>query len=232
MIQVRKSEERGHFDHGWLNTYHTFSFSEYYDPKHMSFRHLRVINEDFVAPANGFGTHPHENMEIITYIIQGELEHKDSMGNGSVIRPGDVQRMSAGTGVTHSEFNPSKSGRVHLLQIWIFPEKKGIEPSYEQNHFAPESRVNQLRLVASRDGAQGSVTIHQDAKVFVSTLEPGHQLEHSVAKGRSAWIQVIRGALDLNGTELSQGDGAAITEESKLSLRSSKESEFILFDLN
>jgi redox-sensitive bicupin YhaK (pirin superfamily) len=232
MIQVRKSEERGHFDHGWLNTYHTFSFSEYYDPKHMSFRHLRVINEDFVAPADGFDTHPHENMEIITYIVEGELEHKDSMGNGSVIRPGDVQRMSAGTGVTHSEFNPSKSGRVHLLQIWIFPEKKGIKPSYEQKHFAPESRVNQLRLVASRDGAEGSVTIHQDAKVFVSTLESGRQLEHSVGKGRAVWVQLIRGELDLNGTELHTGDGAAVTDESAVSLRASKESEFILFDLN
>jgi len=233
MITVRRSDERGHFDHGWLDTYHSFSFASYYDPKHMGFRSLRVINEDRVAPGDGFGTHPHRDMEIITYVLQGGLSHKDSMGNGSTIRPGDVQRMSAGTGVLHSEFNHSKDEAVHLLQIWILPDKEGVTPSYEQKFFDAESKRGVLRLIASRDGRDGSVTIHQDADLFASVLDKGARVEHLLPAGRSAWLQAVSGKVAVNGIELSAGDGAAVSAESTLTVEGSANgSEILLFDLD
>ncbi len=233
MITLRPSEARGHFDHGWLNTYHTFSFADYYDPENMGFRSLRVINEDFVAPGNGFGTHPHRDMEIITYVLEGALAHKDSMGNGSAIRPHEVQRMSAGTGVLHSEFNHSRAEQVHLLQIWILPERRGIEPSYEQKTYPRDEKLNKLRLVASRDGDEGSVRIHQDAKLYASILEPGKTLTYEPATGRHAWLQAIDGVITVNGKTLKAGDGAAVSDESKLEILSTGEyeAEFLLFDL-
>lgn len=232
MITVRPAAERGHFDHGWLNTYHSFSFADYYDPKHMGFRDLRVINEDWVAPGKGFGTHPHRDMEIITYILEGALEHRDSMGNGSVIRPGEVQRMSAGTGVTHSEFNASPNEWVHLLQIWILPNQQGIEPSYEQTLFPMEERRNRLRLIASPDGREGSVTIHQDVAVYASVLDQGKTVSFAFEQGRHGWIQVARGSLELNGTPLATSDGAALSDERSLTLTASENAEFVLFYLN
>ena len=234
MITVRPAAERGHFDRGWLNTYHTFSFADYYDPKHTHFRGLRVINEDTVQPGGGFGTHPHRDMEIITYILQGALAHKDSMGNGSTIVPCDVQLMSAGTGVLNSEFNHSPDELVHLLQIWIFPEKSGIKPSYEQKTFSADTKLNRLRLVASPDASDGSVTIHTDASVFGSLLEPGKTVTHELKSGRGAWIQVISGAVEVNGKQLAAGDGAAIENEKLLTITGRPESgtsEFLLFDL-
>ena len=234
MITVRPSKARGHFDHGWLNTFHTFSFADYHDPKHTHFRDLRVINEDTVQPGGGFGTHPHRDMEIITYIREGALAHQDSMGNGSTIRPGDVQRMSAGTGVLHSEFNHSHDERVHLLQIWIFPEQRGLKPSYEQKTFSAQEKLNRLRLVASRDGSEGSVTIHQDARLYAGLLEPGKAVQHALAPGRGAWFQVTSGSVEVNGKRLSAGDGAAIEEEKTLEISGRSEngrSEFLLFDL-
>jgi quercetin 2,3-dioxygenase len=232
MITVRNAQERGHFDFGWLDTSHTFSFGDYYDPDHMGFRDLRVINEDFVQPGQGFGTHPHRDMEIITYILEGSLQHKDSMGNGSMIRPGEVQRMSAGTGVTHSEFNPSDGELVHLLQIWILPEKKGIHPSYEQKKFEDEEREGKLRLVASRDGRDGSVTIHQNVDLYASLLKNGKELSFPLRPGRHVWLQVARGGVQLNGKALKAGDGAAVSEEKKLEIKAAKDSEILLFDLN
>ena len=231
MITIRKAEERGHFDHGWLDTYHTFSFDQYYDPAHMHFRTLRVINEDRVATAKGFPTHAHRDMEIITYILSGELEHRDSMGNGSVIRPGDVQRMSAGTGVAHSEFNPSETEAVHLLQIWIMPRARNLPPGYEQKFFSEEERRGGLRLVASEDGRDGSVTIQQDACLYATILESGSSVEHTLSDKRYAWIQVARGTLNLNGHDLKQGDGAAISHEQQLRLAAKDEAEVLLFDL-
>ena len=231
MITVRKSEERGHFDHGWLDTYHTFSFSEYRDPRHMGFRRLRVLNDDRVAPGRGFGTHPHNDMEIVTVVLEGTLEHKDSMGNGTQIRPGDVQRMSAGTGITHSEFNPSDTEPVHLLQIWIFPETKGLTPSYEQKHFPPDEKQGRLRLVASRDGREGSVTIHQDAALFVTRLGPGERVEYAIAPGRHVWVHLATGSVRLNGMSLSAGDGAAVSEEQVVTLEGVSAGETLLFDL-
>jgi redox-sensitive bicupin YhaK (pirin superfamily) len=231
MINVRKSSERGHFDHGWLNTYHTFSFDQYYDPRFMGFRSLRVINEDFVAAGHGFPTHPHRDMEIITYILEGALTHRDSMGTGSVIRPGDVQRMSAGTGVRHSEANHSDAERVHLLQIWIVPDQFNIEPSYEQTTFDAEGKRGRLRLVASRDGREGSVTIHQDASLYASLLEESQEVAHELAPGRGAWLQVARGAVEINGQRLEQGDGAAVSDEMKLTITGRESSEVLLFDL-
>jgi len=231
MITLKRACERGHFDHGWLKTWHTFSFSDYHDPKHTHFRSLRVINEDRVEPDQGFDTHGHRDMEIITYILEGELQHKDSMGNGSVIRPGDVQRMSAGTGVEHSEFNPSKKSSVHLLQIWIFPEKKNLEPSYEQTHFTESERKNKLKLVASHDGREGSVKINQDATLYASILDTKNELSARLNKGRAAWVQVAKGALEVNGTRLEEGDGAAISDEAELKIKALAQSEFILFDL-
>ena len=231
MITLRKSNERGHADHGWLNTYHTFSFSNYYDPRFMGFRHLRVINEDRVWPGEGFPTHPHRDMEIISYVLEGGLEHKDSMGTGSVIRPGEVQRMSAGTGVTHSEYNHSDTELVHFLQIWIAPSQKGIKPGYEQKEFPAEEKQGKFRLVASPDGADGSVTIHQDVKLYATLLEPGQEIEYKLNPQRHAWIQVVRGSITLNGKLLNQSDGAGVSEEQVLTLVGKEAAEVLLFDL-
>jgi redox-sensitive bicupin YhaK (pirin superfamily) len=232
MINVRRASARGHFDFGWLNTYHTFSFGDYYDPGFMGFRSLRVINEDWVHPGRGFPTHPHRDMEIITYILEGALSHRDSMGNGSVIRPGDVQRMSAGTGVRHSEANNSEGESVHLLQIWIVPDEFGIAPGYEQTTFDAEGKRGRLRLVASPDGREGSVTIHQDANVYASLLDNSQAVTHELAAGRGAWLQVARGAVEINGQELEQGDGAAVSDEAKLTITGREPpSEVLLFDL-
>jgi redox-sensitive bicupin YhaK (pirin superfamily) len=230
MIQVRKAQDRGHFNFGWLDTFHTFSFGEYFDPEHVHFRALRVINEDKVAPGAGFPTHPHRDMEIVTYVLEGALEHKDSMGNGSIIRPGDVQRMSAGTGITHSEFNPSKSDGTHLLQIWLLPERKGLTPSYQQTRFDEAERRGRLRLIASRDGREGSVTIHQDAAIYAGLLD-GQDAVHNLAFGRHTWIQVAHGAVTVNGQEVKQGDGVALSGESEVKLTGSRQAEVLLFDL-
>lgn len=231
MIRIRKADERGHFDHGWLDTYHTFSFADYYDPEFMGFRALRVINEDRVEPGRGFGTHSHRDMEIVTYVLEGALEHRDSLGTGSVIRPGEVQRMSAGTGVLHSEVNPSPKESVHLLQIWILPERRGIKPEYEQKTFPADERKGKLRLVASHDGAEGSLKIHQDAKLFAATIKDGQTITYDLPSGRYAWLQVARGSIDLNGQTLNAGDGAAIQDERTLTLRG-RDAEVLLFDLN
>ena len=220
MITIRPSDERGHANHGWLDTYYTFSFSDYYDPKHMGFRDLRVINEDRVSAGKGFGMHPHRDMEILTYIIEGELNHRDSMGRGATIKTNDVQRMSAGTGVMHSEVNQSKAP-VHLLQIWLLPEAEGLKPSYEDRTFTAEEKQNQLRLIASHDGREGSTTINQDASVYASLLDSGKSLELPLQRGRHAWVQLVRGELDVNGTKLTKGDGAAISGESRLQLTGS-----------
>lgn len=231
MIKIRKSEERGHLDYGWLDTYHTFSFDQYYDPAHMHFRSLRVINEDRVAAGKGFPTHSHRDMEIVTYILSGALEHRDSMGNGSVIRPGDVQRMSAGTGVAHSEFNPSDTEQVHLLQIWIMPRARSLPSSYEQKHFSEDERRGRLRLVASADGRDGSVTIQQDVQVYATILQPDSTIEHPLDENRHAWIQVARGTVNLNEHELHQGDGAGVSHERSLNISSASDAELLLFDL-
>ena len=231
MITIRKSEERGHFSHGWLDTFHTFSFDQYYDPAHVHWRSLRVINEDRVAPGRGFPTHSHSDMEIITYILSGALEHRDSMGSGSVIRPGDVQRMSAGTGVSHSEFNPSDSQSVHLLQIWILPESRGLAPSYEEKSFSEDERRGRLRLVASADGREGSVTIQQDARLYATLLDAGASVEHTLGANRYAWLQVARGPVKLNEFDLQQGDGAAISNETDLRIVAQEAAEILLFDL-
>jgi redox-sensitive bicupin YhaK (pirin superfamily) len=232
MIKLRKAEDRGKFDFGWLKTAHTFSFGDYHDPAQMHFRNLRVINEDFVQPAEGFDTHGHRDMEIITYILEGALEHKDSMGTGAVIRPGEVQRMSAGSGVSHSEFNASKDKLVHLLQIWILPQEKGIKPSYEQTAFSRDERLNKLKLVASPDGKEGSVTINQDVKLYGSILEKGKKVHFDIPPKRYAWLQVARGGVELNGQKLNAGDGAAISDEKVLDITANQDSEFLLFDLN
>lgn len=232
MIRIRRAAERGHFDHGWLNTYHTFSFADYYDPQFMGFRTLRVINDDRVKPGRGFGTHSHRDMEIITYVIEGALEHRDSMGTGSIIRPGEVQRMSAGTGVLHSEMNPSRSETVHLLQIWILPARRGIRPEYEQKVFPDEERQNRLRLVASPEGSDGSLTIHQDVKLYASTLADGGSAAYRLGRQRYGWIQIARGEVNLNGEWLHAGDGAAIEDEETLAFQSHGQSEFLFFDLN
>jgi len=231
MITVRPSAERGHADHGWLDTYHTFSFASYRDPEHMGYRSLRVINEDRVAPAQGFGTHPHRDMEIVTIVLEGALEHRDSMGNGSTMVPGEVQRMTAGTGVTHSEFNASETESLHLLQIWILPERNGLPPSYEQTMFAEEEKRDRLRLVASPDGADGSVTVHQDVRLHQSDLSAGATVTHELPEGRGAWVQVTDGALAVNGTELGAGDGAAVEDERTLAFTTEEGASFILFDL-
>ncbi|MEO1427774.1 MAG: pirin family protein [Cyanobacteria bacterium J06632_19] len=232
MIIIRPSQERGNANFGWLDSNHTFSFGSYYDPNHMGFSNLRVINEDKVQPGKGFSTHSHKDMEIISYVLEGELEHKDSIGTGSIIRPGDVQRMSAGTGIAHSEFNASNTNGVHFLQIWILPEKKGIQPSYEQKHFSVAEKQGKLKLVASPDGRDNSVTIHQDANLYVAVLNNGDRLNHSTDKNRSLWLQVARGALDINGESLGAGDGAAITEESEIAIvATSDNTEVLLFDL-
>jgi redox-sensitive bicupin YhaK (pirin superfamily) len=231
MITIRKSGERGHFNHGWLNTFHTFSFDQYLDRRYMGFRSLRVINEDFVDAGRGFPTHGHRDMEIITYILEGELKHEDSMGNGSVIRPGDVQRMTAGTGVRHSEQNASQTDRVHLLQIWILPNQDDLTPGYEQKHFTAEERKGKLRLVASPDGREGSVRINQDASVFASILDQGSSVDFQTVATRYAWVQVARGSIDVNDQRLEQGDGGVVVGESSLKLVANEPAELLLFDL-
>lgn len=231
MIRLRPSGERGHFDHGWLDTYHTFSFAGYHDREHMGFRALRVINEDRVHPGGGFGTHGHRDMEIVTLVLSGALEHRDSLGNGSVLGTGELQRMSAGTGIEHSEFNPSESEPVHLYQIWLRPERPGLTPSYEQRPIVGVGDGPGLRLVASPDGRDGSLTIHQDAALYLATLDGGAALDHALAPGRHAWVQVLRGAIALNGQPMSAGDGAAVSEEDRLELRSDGSAEVLIFDL-
>jgi redox-sensitive bicupin YhaK (pirin superfamily) len=231
MITIRKAQDRGHFDHGWLDTYHTFSFADYYDPAHMGFRNLRVINEDRVIPARGFGTHPHRDMEIVTYVLEGSLEHRDSMGNGSVIRPGEVQRMSAGTGITHSEFNASKTDRVHLLQIWLLPAERGIRPEYEQKEFPPAELDGRFRLVASPDGRNGSVAIHTDAALYAGRFGAKVTGELPLGTARHAWVQVARGTVRVNGHELTAGDGAAFSEEPSVLIEGIEASELLVFDL-
>jgi len=231
MITLRPARERGHADHGWLDTRHTFSFSSYYDPRHMGFRALRVINEDRVAPGQGFGTHGHRDMEILSYVVSGGLEHRDSMGNGAVIRRHEWQRMSAGTGVRHGEANASATEPVHFLQIWVEPEAEGIEPGYEQKLFAPEEKIGRLKLVASRDGREGSLTIHQDVSLYNAILKGGETVEHRLAPGRHAWLQVVKGAFEFNGNRVDAGDGAAVSSESALTIRALEDGEVILFDL-
>src|SRR6476646_10517796 len=231
MIEIRRSAERGGGDFGWLKTQHSFSFDTYHNPRFMGFRSLRVINEDWVQAGHGFPMHPHRDMEIITYVLDGALEHKDSLGNGSIIRPGDGQRMSAGTGVRHSEANASKTDAAHLLQICILPDRRGHEPGYEQKAFPEAEKRGKLRLIASPDGADGSVTIHQDARLYSSLLQPGQEVKHALGKGRHAWLQVARGAVELNGQSLNQGDGAAISDEPQLTVRATRDAEVLLFDL-
>lgn len=231
MIRVRKASERGHFDYGWLDTYHTFSFARYHDARHMGFRALRVINEDRVAPGNGFGMHPHEDMEIVTYVLDGALAHRDSLGTGSTIRPGELQRMTAGTGIRHSEFNPSEVEPVHLYQIWLLPEREGLEPSYEQRAFPEEERQDRLRLVASPDGRDGSLSIRQDARLYLAALDGSRDVMHELAPGRHAWLQVLRGGAALNGLALSAGDGAAVSGEASLAIGADGPAEVLLFDL-
>lgn len=231
MITVRPANERGHADHGWLDTWHSFSFANYYDPQHMGFRSVRVINQDKVAPGAGFGTHPHNDMEIVTVVTHGALEHKDSIGNGSVIWAGDVQRMTAGTGVAHSEYNHSKTEPVRFLQIWILPEQKGLVPGYEQRSFDESEKRNRLRLIASHDGRDESLTVHQDMSLYITRLDPDTSIEFPIAAGRHAWVQVVDGAVTLNGRKLSSGDGAAVSDETLLTLTGEKESELLLFDL-
>jgi redox-sensitive bicupin YhaK (pirin superfamily) len=230
-MQIRPSSERGHAEHGWLDSFHTFSFASYHDPEHMGFRALRVINQDRVAPGQGFGAHGHADMEIISYVLDGALEHRDSMGTGSVIRPGDVQRMSAGTGVTHSEYNASKDSPVHFLQIWIVPERRGLAPSYEQKAFSDAEREGNLRLIGSRDGREGSVTIHQDVDLYATLLSAGERARLELRSGRHAWIHVARGSLDVNGRRLGPGDGAAIDEAGAIELTGVDRAEVLVFDL-
>lgn len=231
MISVRKSLERGHADHGWLLSYHSFSFADYYDPQQMGWGKLRVINEDRVQPGRGFGMHSHRDMEIISYVLEGQLQHKDSMGNGTIIRPGDVQRMSAGTGVQHSEFNPSPDEPVHFLQIWIEPERLGIQPGYEQKAFAQEDKRGRLRLVASRNGRDGSLTVHQDADLYASLLSTGERVVHRLAAGRIAYLHLVEGAVGVNGIGLMTGDAARIESEQELVIAASESSELLLFDM-
>lgn len=230
-LTIRKSEERGVAEHGWLHSRFSFSFAGYFDPHHMGFHSLRVINDDIIEPGEGFGTHPHENMEIISYVVEGALEHKDSMGNGSVVRPNEVQRMSAGSGITHSEFNPLDDTPMRLLQIWIKPDKLNIEPGYEQKVFLPEDKTNRLRLVASPDGAEGSVTIHQDAKIYASILDPGAEVVKEPTPDRHIWVQVVNGKLILNGELLKTGDGAAIENAADLTFQGVEKSELLVFEL-
>ena len=231
MIHVRRSAERGYFDHGWLKTYHTFSFAGYQDPRHRGFRALRVINEDRVGPGRGFDTHGHRDMEIVTYVMSGALEHRDSMGHGEVLRPGEFQHMSAGTGIEHSEFNPSPDESVHLYQIWLFPREKGLVPSYSQQSFPASERQGRLQLVASSDGRDGSISIQQDASIFLAVLDDEGTVSHQLKNGRSAWLQVVRGEVDLNGQSLAAGDGAAVSEETSLAIRGRSPAEVMLFDL-
>jgi hypothetical protein len=231
MITVRKSNERGHANHGWLDSHHTFSFANYYDPRHTGFRDLLVINEDRVIGGAGFGRHGHQDMEIVSYVLDGQLEHKDSMGTGSVLEYGDVQRMSAGTGVRHSEFNHSKEKNVHFLQIWITPRAVGLAPGYEEKSFTAEEKKNQLRLIVSPDGAQGSLHINQDASIYASILDEDKTISMPLREGRHSWIQVARGWIEVNGVKLKEGDGAAISQEKNLEMKALAPSEFLVFDL-
>jgi len=231
MIQIRKSATRGNANHGWLNSMHTFSFANYHDPRYTGFGPLRVINEDKVIGGQGFGTHSHSNMEIISYVLGGALEHKDSMGTGSVLRYGDVQRMSAGSGVSHSEFNHSPDETVHFLQIWLFPDQQNIKPSYQETHFSPEAKRGQLRLIASPDGADGSLLIHQDARIFATIVDGAQTLRHTLAAGRGAYVQVARGTLQVNGITLEAGDAVQVTDESDLVMENGVDAEILLFDL-
>jgi redox-sensitive bicupin YhaK (pirin superfamily) len=231
-LTLRPSQARGHANHGWLDSYHTFSFAGYHDPNHMNFGALRVINEDRIQPGMGFGTHGHRDMEIISYVLDGELEHKDDIGNGAVIRPGDIQIMSAGTGIRHSEFNPSQVNPSHFLQIWLLPDREGHAPRYDQKHFTRADKINQLRLIASPDGRDGSGSIHQNALIYATILDAGRSVEHSIASGRKIWVQVMRGKVSVNGQELSAGDAAALDHEDRLTLASSDTpSECLVFDL-
>ena len=231
MLQIRKSQERGHADHGWLNSYHTFSFADYFDPQQMGFSALRVINEDRVQPGEGFPTHGHRDMEIVSYVLDGALEHKDSMGTGSVIRPGDVQRMSAGTGVRHSEFNASAEQPVHFLQIWIQPSQPGGPPGYEQRNFAPDELNGRLRLIAAPDGRDGAVTLRQDASIYATRLDGAQDVTHVLSAGRRAYVHVARGSVQLNGMPLATGDGARVENEATLRLSAGVNAEVLLFDL-
>ena len=232
MLTIRKAHERGHARHGWLESRHTFSFADYYDPEQMGFRDLRVINEDRVQPGQGFGSHSHRDMEILTWVVDGALEHRDSLGTGSVIRPGDLQRMSAGTGITHSECNASRSQSVHFLQIWILPERAGIEPSYEQKHFPDEERSGRLRRIASRDGRDGSVRVHQDVALHAGILAPGQSASLDLAPSRHAWIQLVRGAVEVGGIGLAAGDGAAVSGEPRIELVARDASDVLVFELS
>lgn len=231
MLRVRRSDERGRFDHGWLDTRHTFSFGDYRDPQHMGFRALRVINEDRVQPGEGFGTHGHRDMEIVSYVLDGALEHRDSLGHGSVLRRGMFQRMSAGTGVLHSEFNPSVAEPVHFYQIWLRPERTGLQPGYEEKAFDNGEKRNRLRLVAARDGRDGALTIHEDATIYLAELDAGREVRHNLEAGRHAWVQVLRGELSVNGVALSVGDGAAVSDETELVSQASNAAEVMFFDL-
>lgn len=231
MIAIRKAEERGHLEHGWLDTYHTFSFTDYYDPAHIHFRTLRVMNEDRIAPGQGFGTHPHRDMEIVTYVLEGALEHKDSMGNGEVLRAGEFQHMTAGRGITHSEFNPSPTEPVHLYQIWILPTEKGLEPGYDQKRFAPEERENQWQLVASPEAESGALVIHQDARIYLANLTAGGNLDYAIDPSRHVWLQVLRGSVKLGEQTLAAGDGVALSDEPALVLQTDDIAEVMLFDL-
>ncbi len=230
-MKIRRAGERGHAEHGWLDSFHTFSFADYQDPQHMGFRALRVINEDRVEAGRGFGVHGHKDMEILSYVLEGSLQHKDSLGTGSVIVPGDVQRMSAGTGVTHSEMNASKTEPVHFLQIWIVPDRPGHAPGYEQKAFSPAERQGKLRLVASPDGSLGSLTVHQDAKLFAGTFGEGEHASYDLAEGRHAWVHVARGTIELNGQRLTAGDAAAISSRGTLKIEGKGSGEVLLFDL-
>lgn len=230
-LTIRKAEERGRANFGWLDSKHSFSFGHYYDPEHMGHGPLRVINDDRVAPGGGFPPHPHSDMEIISYVLEGGLEHKDSLGTGSVIRPGDVQRMSAGTGIRHSEFNASKSEPVHFLQIWIIPEEQGLKPGYEQKAFPADEKRGRLRLIGSNDGRDGSVTIHQDVDLYATLLARGEEVSHEIASGRGGWVQVARGSVTLNGETLQEGDGVAVTASGMLRLQGVADAEVLLFDM-
>jgi redox-sensitive bicupin YhaK (pirin superfamily) len=231
MITIRKANDRGHANHGWLDSYHTFSFADYYDPTFMGFRDLRVINEDRVAPKQGFGKHPHRDMEIITYVLDGALEHRDSMGNSAVMRPGEVQRMTAGTGVSHSEYNHSDREPVHLLQIWILPDTQNLEPGYEQKAYSDAEKRGKLRLIASQDGRDGSVTVHQDLNLYATILGNGEQVSLALKGDRHIWVQVARGSIVLNGQRLEQGDAAAVSQEDVLDLTGKEDAEVLMFDL-
>ena len=231
MYSIRKSDQRGHANHGWLDTYHTFSFAGYYDPEHVHFRHLRVINEDRIAAGQGFGTHPHDNMEIITYVVSGAIAHKDSMGNGSVIRPGEIQAMSAGTGITHSEYNPSDTEQTHLLQIWMIPEKQGLQPDYQQKSYVAFSSANALTLIASNKPDAHAILVHSNVDLYRAELEHGKTVKHTLVEGRHAWLQLIKGSIDVNKYELSSGDGLAVSDAGELNISASADAEFLLFDM-